>query len=104
MMTVGLYMRLEAKPGMEDEVVEFLKDALQMARSEHDTTVFFACRMGPSTFAIFDAFTQEGARELHLAGPIAAALKVHGPELLAKPPVIEHLDVVGAKLPEGTWS
>ena len=61
--------------------------------------MWFALRLGPTTFAIFDAFRDEAGRQAHLAGPIAQALMANAPTLLAKPPVIEQLDVLGVKLP-----
>jgi quinol monooxygenase YgiN len=99
MPTVALFARLEAKPGKEDEVAAFLKQGLQLANQEATTPVWFALRLGPTTFAIFDAFKDEAGRQAHLTGPIAKALMAHAPNLLATPPVIERLEVLGAKLP-----
>jgi quinol monooxygenase YgiN len=90
---------LEAKPGKEDEVAAFLRQGLQLAQEETTTPLWFALRLGPSTFAIFDAFADETGRQRHLNGPIASALMAQASSLLAAPPVIEHLDVLGAKLP-----
>jgi quinol monooxygenase YgiN len=100
MVTVGLYVRLEAKPGKEVEVEKLLKDSLPIAQGELGTTVWFGIRLGPSTFGIFDAFPDEKGREAHLGGRIAAALMTKAPELLAKAPVIEKVDVLAFKLPE----
>ncbi len=91
-------MRLEAKPGKEDELETFLKSGLELAEQEPDTTVWFAIRLGPSTFGIFDAFSNEAGRQAHLNGRIAAALMEKAPELLAQPPTIEQVDVLAAKL------
>jgi quinol monooxygenase YgiN len=99
MPTVALFVRLEAKPGKEDEAAAFLKQGLQLANQEATTPVWFALRLGPTTFAIFDAFKDEAGRQAHLTGPIAKALMAHAPNLLATPPVIERLEVLGAKLP-----
>jgi quinol monooxygenase YgiN len=99
MPTVGLFARLEAKPGKEEEVAAFLKQGLQLANQETTTPVWFALRLGPTTFAIFDAFRDEAGRKAHLEGPIARALMAQAPTLLAAPPVIERVDVLGAKLP-----
>ena len=99
MLTRSLFVRLEAKPGKEDEVAAFLRQGLQLAQEETTTPLWFALRLGPSTFAIFDAFADETGRQRHLNGPIAAALMAQASSLLAAPPVIEHLDVLGAKLP-----
>jgi quinol monooxygenase YgiN len=99
MMTVGLWVRLEAKPGREADVEAFLRDAPSLVDEEPATLVWFGVRLGPSTFAIFDAFADEAGRSAHLAGRVAAALGQHGPALLATPPVLERVDVLAAKLP-----
>jgi quinol monooxygenase YgiN len=98
MVHVALLARLEAKPGKEDEVANLLKGALQLANAEPATTVWFALKLGPSTFGIFDAFPDEAGRQAHLAGPIASALMAKAPELLAHPPAIERVEVLAAKL------
>ncbi len=98
MVKLGILVRLEAKPGKEDEVANFLSGALPLAEKEPATAAWFAVRMGPSTFGIFDVFPDETGRQAHLSGPIAAALMEKAPELLAQPPVIEKLDVLAAKL------
>jgi quinol monooxygenase YgiN len=98
--TVSLFVRLEAKPGKEAEVAAFLKQGLQLAQQETTTPVWFALRLGPTTFAIFDAFRDEAGRQAHLNGPIAKALMAQAPHLLAVPPVIEPMDVLGVKLPD----
>jgi quinol monooxygenase YgiN len=100
MLTVSLFVRLEAKPGKEGEVAAFLKQGLQLANQETTTPLWFALRLGPSTFAIFDAFQDETGRQNHLNGPIAKALMAQAPNLLAVPPVIERMEVLGAKLPK----
>jgi quinol monooxygenase YgiN len=100
MLTVALFVRLEAKPGKEDEVAAFLKQALELANQEATTPLWFALALGPTTFAIFDAFTDEAGRQHHLNGPIAKALMTQAPNLLAAPPVIELWEVLGAKLPK----
>jgi quinol monooxygenase YgiN len=98
MVHVALLARLEAKPGKEDEVANLLRGALQLANAEPATTVWFALKLGPSTFGIFDAFPDEAGRQAHLAGPIASALMAKAPELLAHPPAIERVEVLAAKL------
>jgi quinol monooxygenase YgiN len=99
MLTLSLFVRLEAKPGKEDELAAFLKQGLQLANEETTTPLWFALRFGPSSFAIFDAFEDETGRQAHINGPIAKALMAHAPDLLATPPVIEQVEVMGAKLP-----
>jgi quinol monooxygenase YgiN len=98
MVHVALLARLEAKPGKEDEVANLLRSALPLANAEPATTVWFALKLGPSTFGIFDAFPDEAGRQAHLAGQIAAALMAKAPDLLAEPPTIEPVEVLAAKL------
>jgi quinol monooxygenase YgiN len=95
---VALLVRLEAKAGKETEVENFLRGGLALAQQEPGTTTWFALRLGPSTFGIFDTFAAEDGRQAHLNGPIAAALMAKAGELLAKPPVIEKVDILAAKL------
>jgi quinol monooxygenase YgiN len=92
----ALLARLEAKPGKEDEVQEFLESALPMAEDEPDTTTWFALRMGESTFGIFDTFPDEDGRQAHLDGEIAAALMDRADDLLAEEPQIDEVDVLAA--------
>lgn len=98
MVNVGLFVRLEAKPGKEKAVANLLETGLKLANEEATTVVWFALKLGPSTFGVFDAFGNEEGRQNHLSGKIAKALMANAPELLASPPVIERLDVLGAKL------
>jgi quinol monooxygenase YgiN len=100
MYTVALFARLEAKAGKEKEVAKFLETGLAMANQETTTPIWFALKLGPTTFGIFDAFTDESGRQAHLNGPIAKALMAQAPDLFSKPPVIERIDVIGAKLPK----
>src|SRR3984957_8095496 len=95
----ALFVRLEAKPGKERELVQFLQAGLGMAQQEATTPVWFALQFSPSTFGIFDAFLNEAGRQAHLDGPIAKALGANAPKLLAQAPSIERIDVLGAKLP-----
>ena len=99
MVKVALFVRLEAKPGKEKDVENFLLSGLPLVQAEPETTAWFGVRMGPSTFGIFDAFPDEAGRQAHLSGAVAAALMEKAGELFAKPPSIEKLDVLAAKLP-----
>ncbi len=98
MVRVGLLVRLQAKPGKEAEVASFLESGLALANQEAATVVWFALRLGLSTFGIFDAFPDEAGRKAHLGGPIAAALMAKAADLLAEPPRIEQVDVLAAKI------
>jgi quinol monooxygenase YgiN len=95
----ALFVRLEAKPGQETAVADFLAGALPLANAETGTTSWFALRFGPSTFGIFDTFADEDGRQAHLSGPIAAALMANASALLSSPPSIEKVDLLAAKLP-----
>jgi quinol monooxygenase YgiN len=99
MVKVALFVRLEAKPGKEKDVEDFLRAGLPLVEAEPQTTVWFGIRLGPSTFGIFDAFPDEAGRTAHLSGRVAAALGAKAAELFAKPPAIERVDVLAAKLP-----
>ena len=98
---VALWVRLEAKPGKEKAVADFLRGGLPLANEEPATIAWFALQLGPSIFGVFDAFPDEAGRKAHLAGRIAAALMANASELLAKPPEIANVDVMAAKLPGG---
>jgi quinol monooxygenase YgiN len=95
---LALLVRLEAKPGKEAETEQFLKAGLAIAQEEAGTTTWFALKLGPSTFGIFDTFVEEAGREAHLSGRLAAALMQKASELLAQPPTIEKVAVLAAKL------
>jgi quinol monooxygenase YgiN len=99
MVSVGLLVRLEATPGKEAEVERFLLDGLPLVEAEPETVAWFAIRIGPSSFGIFDAFPDESGRQAHLAGRVADALMARAGELFAAPPTIEPVDVLASKLP-----
>jgi len=99
MVTKALLVRVEAKRGKEEVVAGFLRDALSAVQGESQTTAWFAIRIDLATFGIFDAFPDEAGRKAHLAGQVAAALKARADELFERPPWIEPVDVLAAKLP-----
>src|ERR1700724_4241514 len=99
MSKVALYVPLEAKPGKEREVADFLRSALPLVNAEAGTISWFAIQEGPSSFAIFDTFDDETGRSAHLNGKVAAALMAKAGELLAKPPSIHKIDILADKLP-----
>jgi quinol monooxygenase YgiN len=96
--TVGLLVMLEAKPGKEDELASFLAGALPLVQEEPQTTAWFAVRLAPARFAIFDTFPDDAGRDAHLSGQVAAALMEHAPDLLSRTPDIQKLDIVAEKL------
>jgi quinol monooxygenase YgiN len=99
MMKVALLVRLEAKQGKEADVESFLKGGLDIVNGEPATTTWYALRLGPSTFGIFDTFPDDAGRQAHLSGRVAAALMAKAGDLLSQPPTIEKVDILAAKLP-----
>jgi quinol monooxygenase YgiN len=102
MTKLALYVPLQAKPGKEKEVADFLRSAVPLVNAEAGTISWFAIQEGPSSFAIFDTFDDEAGRNAHLNGKVAAALmeKVKGGGLLAKVPEIHKLEILADKLPK----
>jgi quinol monooxygenase YgiN len=99
MVTVGLLVRFQAKPGKEAAVVDFLDGVMPLIRDESATTALFGVRFGPSEFGIFNAFRDDAGRQAHEAGQAAAALFGRADELFASPPTVEPIDIIAAKLP-----
>jgi len=99
MVKAALFVRLEAKPGKEKEVEDFLVGGLALVEQEPATTAWFGIRLGPSTFGIFDAFPDDAGRQAHLTGKVAEALMAKAGDLFATPPSIEKADVLACKLP-----
>lgn len=97
--TLGLLARIEAQPDHAQDVHDLLTGALALAEAEGGTVTWFAFRLGPTTFGIFDAFATEEARQAHLEGEIAQALLGQGARLLAEAPDIQPVDVLAVKLP-----
>ena len=96
---VAIWVPLEAKPGKEKEVAEFLKSAVPLVNDEPQTVTWYALQLGPSTFGIFDTFLDDSGRTAHLNGKVAAALIEKAPDLFAKPPAIQKIDILASKLP-----
>ncbi len=97
MQKFALLARLEAKPGKEQEVADFLKSALPLVMDEPETVNWYGLQIGPSTFGIFDTFETEDGRKAHLEGKVAAALMANAGELLSTPPVIEMVELLAVK-------
>jgi len=93
----AILARVEAKAGKEEEVLAFLKSALPLAVGEPETVRWYALKLGPSTFGIFDTFETADGRTAHLNGQIAAALLANASQLLSKEPIIEMVDLIAIK-------
>jgi quinol monooxygenase YgiN len=95
----ALWAYLKAKPGKEKELEEFLTSALPMAEAEPGTTTWYALKIGPDSYGIFDTFADEAARQAHLDGPIAKALMEKAEELLEGAPDIDKPEILAVKAP-----
>ena len=100
MSNLALWVQLEAKKGKEAEVEKFLRDGLAIVNNEPQTITWYALKLGATSYAIFDTFPDNKGRESHLAGQVAKALKEIAADLFSKPPTIERIDVLAAKLPD----
>ena len=97
MVKYGLFVRLEAKPGKEQAVADFLAAGLELTNQEATTPIWFALKLSPTVFGVFDAFASEEHRQAHLAGNMANALMARVDELLASPPSVEPVDILAVK-------
>jgi quinol monooxygenase YgiN len=94
MEAIGLLVKLEARPGKEADAEAFLKSAQPLAINENGTLKWYAIKLGPGKFGIFDTFANEGGRNTHLSGEIAKALGARANELFATPPQIEKVEIL----------
>jgi quinol monooxygenase YgiN len=99
MAKVGFLVELEARAGREADLSAFLQDAKVLVDAEPGTVFWFAFRRGPQSYAIFDVFTDEDARTVHLHGEVRRALEARGPAFLSAQPVITPVDVEAWKIP-----
>jgi quinol monooxygenase YgiN len=95
---VGILATLQARPGKEAEVEQFLRSAGPLVEAETGTTAWFAFKVAPSTFGIFDTFKDEDGRNAHVNGEIAKALFARAEELFVAHPDIKPVDMVAEKL------
>jgi quinol monooxygenase YgiN len=98
---LALLALLQAKPGKERELEEFRKSAQPLAEQETGTSTWYAVKLGPAKFGIFDTFKDEAGRDAHLKGEIAKALFAKADELLAEAPQVEKLEILALKAPKG---
>jgi len=96
MEAIGLLVTLEARPGKEADAQAFLKSAQPLALNEKGTLKWYAIKLGPGKFGIFDTFANEGGRNAHLSGEIAKALGARANELFAVPPQVEKVEVLAS--------
>jgi quinol monooxygenase YgiN len=96
MEAIGLLVTLEARAGKEADAEAFLKSAQPLALNEQGTLKWYAIKLGPGRFGIFDTFANEGGRNAHLSGDIAKALGVRASELFATPPQIDRVEILAS--------
>jgi quinol monooxygenase YgiN len=101
METIGLLVTLEARQGKEADAEAFLKSAQPLAQQEKGTLKWYAIKLAPGKFGIFDTFANEAGRAAHLSGEIAKALGARANELLAVPPQIEKVEVLASTPSKG---
>jgi quinol monooxygenase YgiN len=97
MEAIGLLVRLEARAGKEAEAEAFLRSAQPLALDEKGTLKWYAFKLGPGKFGLFDTFANEAGRNAHLTGEIAKKLTARANELFAVPPQVEKMDVLANK-------
>ena len=93
----ALLALLQAKAGKEKEVEEFLRSARSLAVQESGTTTWYAVKLAPGKYGIFDTFPDEKSRNAHLTGEIAKQLFAKAPELFSEAPQVEKLEILAAK-------
>lgn len=101
---LAIWAYLEAKPGKEKELEEFLKSARPLAEKEPGTVAWYAVKIGPAQFGIWDTFADEAGRNAHLNGEIAKALFAKAKDLLAKDPQIHKPEIIAVKGSDGAKS
>lgn len=101
MSKLAIWAEVEAKPGKEQEVAEFLKSAQALAEKEQGTITWYAVKLHGTKFGIFDTFENEKGRDAHLNGEIAKALFGRAQELFIQEPKVHKIDILAAKVPGG---
>ena len=94
---LALLAVLQAKPGKRERGRGFLKSAQPLAQREPGTTTWYAWKIAPSKYGIFDTFANEEGRNAHLNGDIAKALFAKAEELFAAPPQVDKLEILASK-------
>ncbi|MBE7178545.1 MAG: antibiotic biosynthesis monooxygenase [Mucilaginibacter polytrichastri] len=97
MVKKALLVRLEARPGKEEEIEAFLNSGLSLVQDEPLTVDWFALKLGPTTYGIFDTFEGDEGRQAHLNGKVAEALMAKAEEYFSAAPQIEQVDILAAK-------
>ena len=94
MEAIGLLVTLEARAGKEADAEAFLRAAQPLALNEQATLKWYAIKIGPRKFGIFDTFANEAGRNAHLTGDIAKVLGARASELFEIPPQVDKIEVL----------
>lgn len=100
-LTLGVLALLESKPDKAADVKEFLIGGKAVVDQEPGTRTWYAFQIDDTHFGIFDTFGDEDARQAHLNGAIPQALGEVGPNLLAKDPELNTVDLLAVKHERG---
>ena len=96
MVTVGVLAHFHFKPGNESAAEQFFQNGRIVVDQQPPATVWFAFRIGPTTYGAFAAFASDQDREALLSsgGPKLAESNA---DLFDRPPSFEKVDVVAAR-------
>lgn len=95
----AFYILIEARPGLEAEVLQMLKDIRACVENEPATGPWYAVRQSPTTFAIFEVFPNIAGRDAHVAGRGGDVFRdvERMNRLLAQPAHVRKVDVLLSK-------
>lgn len=96
MKKLGLLITLRAKDGRELELLNFLNEAVNLARREEKTITWYSFRIDRLTFGVFDTFENESGRDAHLNGTIVGTIMEKASDLLSEAPEVEKVDILSA--------
>jgi hypothetical protein len=97
MATVGVVATFEFKAGNDVAVERFFRDGQLTVEGQPATTLWFAYRLGPTTYGAFAAFASNEDRAALLAagGPKASR---DSAALFERPPTFQEVDIVAARI------
>lgn len=95
----GLLVIMKAKEAKTTDVENFLNAGKQLVDSEPNTLSWYAIKIDATTYAIFDAFTEDSGRDEHLTGKVAAALMENVSVILEgfEVSAIQKIDILASK-------
>lgn len=96
MVTVGVLAHFHFRQGNESVAEQFFQNGRMVVEQQPATTVWFAFRLGPTTYGAFAAFASDEDREALLSsgGPKLAKSNA---DLFDRPPSFEKVDIVAAR-------